>query len=338
MKIAVIGAGVFGCVAAIKLYREGHDVDLYDLKPDILQCASGINQYRLHRGYHYPRSVDTATQSIRGIESFVSEYGDCLLPESINHYYAISERDSFVTALQYQQFLDRVGLPYTRVDMPEIKNCSAVYRVEEDSIDIQLLRQIIAKQLANVRLIRGKCENTDQYEKIVNATYANINEILPETERITFQFELCEKPIFKMPDWFSDKSIVIMDGPFGCVDPYISSGFHLAGHVEHAIHCANVGHFAKIPALYESIINSGTVNYFLHSKYKLFLSALKEYLPVDGSAYIGSMYTIRTVLPSHDHDDARPSFIINHDDRIYTIFSGKIGTCVDVANDLINLL
>jgi type IV pilus assembly protein PilB len=50
------------------------------------------------------------------------------------------------------------------------------------------------------------------------------------------------------------------------------------------------------------------------------------------------MYTIRTVLPMREHDDARPSYITKHSDRLYSIFSGKIGTCVDIANELVKII
>ena len=59
MKIAVIGGGIFGVTIASKLAKS-NSVDLYEQENDILKSASGINQYRLHRGYHYPRSSSTA--------------------------------------------------------------------------------------------------------------------------------------------------------------------------------------------------------------------------------------------------------------------------------------
>ena len=58
MKIAVVGGGIFGITSAWKLAQKGHGVDLYEKQPDILTAASGINQYRLHKGFHYPRSVE----------------------------------------------------------------------------------------------------------------------------------------------------------------------------------------------------------------------------------------------------------------------------------------
>ena len=74
MKIAVIGAGLFGSTIAIALASEGYDVELFDLKDDILSSASGINQYRLHRGYHYPRSVSTAISSKLADPFFCEKY------------------------------------------------------------------------------------------------------------------------------------------------------------------------------------------------------------------------------------------------------------------------
>ena len=50
------------------------------------------------------------------------------------------------------------------------------------------------------------------------------------------------------------------------------------------------------------------------------------------------MYTIRTVLANRDFDDARPTLVNQIDEKTYTIFSGKIGTCVDAALELNQLI
>jgi len=50
------------------------------------------------------------------------------------------------------------------------------------------------------------------------------------------------------------------------------------------------------------------------------------------------MYTIRTVLANRDHDDARPTLVNHEGENVYSLFSGKIDTCVDSANELIRLL
>ena len=51
-----------------------------DLKNEnIMMQASYINQYRLHRGYHYPRSIETAKSSLAGEKSFREFYSDSLI-------------------------------------------------------------------------------------------------------------------------------------------------------------------------------------------------------------------------------------------------------------------
>ena len=59
-KVAVVGGGIFGAAAAIEIATLNVDVTIFEREHDLLQAASGINQYRLHRGYHYPRSTETA--------------------------------------------------------------------------------------------------------------------------------------------------------------------------------------------------------------------------------------------------------------------------------------
>ena len=50
------------------------------------------------------------------------------------------------------------------------------------------------------------------------------------------------------------------------------------------------------------------------------------------SKHVGSMFGVRVVLPNRHHDDARPTTIRKINDNLYTIFSGKIGTCVSIAD------
>ena len=68
---------------------------------------------------------------------------------------------------------------------------------------------------------------------------------IPDSESFVdttnYQYELCEKPIFKLPPAYKQKGIVIMDGPFMCFDPFANTEYHVAGNVQHAIHASNTG-------------------------------------------------------------------------------------------------
>ena len=84
-RVAVIGGGIFGSTAAIYAARCGHEVHLFEKTSQLLQAASRINQYRLHSGYHYPRSPETADACIHGQSLFRAEYADALTGH-VRHY------------------------------------------------------------------------------------------------------------------------------------------------------------------------------------------------------------------------------------------------------------
>ena len=50
--------------------------------------------------------------------------------------------------------------------------------------------------------------------------------------------------------------------------------------------------------------------------------------------HIGSMYTIRTVLPNVEKTDERPTLVNKIQNNVITVFSGKIGNCIEAANQV----
>ena len=73
-KIAIIGGGLFGITIYIILKKKGYDCTLFEKNNDILKGASTNNLNRVHFGYHYPRDIETAQQSLKGYKSFKSFY------------------------------------------------------------------------------------------------------------------------------------------------------------------------------------------------------------------------------------------------------------------------
>ncbi len=104
LKIAVVGGGIFGVTTAVKLAQEGYKVDLFEKENDILKAASGINQFRLHRGYHYPRSMETIRDCIRAEASFLEEYGQAVI-SSDQHNYCIVKKGSLIHHNDYRRFV-----------------------------------------------------------------------------------------------------------------------------------------------------------------------------------------------------------------------------------------
>ena len=123
-----------------------------------------------------------------------------------------------------------------------------------------------------------------------------------------------------------------MDGPFMCIDPYGDSKNFVLGNVVHAIHNTNIGKFPKIPKIFESLLDKGIIKSPPITNFKKFIDAGSEFIPqLKYAEHIGSMFTIRTVLPKIEKTDARPTIVRKVSDNVISIFSGKIGNCVDAS-------
>ncbi len=86
-KVAIAGAGVYGATTAIRLAEQGHEVHLFD-PLGVLNAASAINQFRIHSGYHYPRSPETIRETMEVRQEFMDTYEPAIVRTS-KHYYAI---------------------------------------------------------------------------------------------------------------------------------------------------------------------------------------------------------------------------------------------------------
>ena len=340
-KALVVGGGIFGSTAAVSLANNGYDVEIHEKQSDIMMCASNINQYRLHKGYHYPRSSDTALECNKGLKTFKRKYEQSVLNGSIEHYYCIASEDSLISSEEYLEFLDEHRLNYKIVD--SIKNTDLTVKVEEELFDSQVLRQSVKKKLfANNINIKINHESDKKsfnlYDVIVFATYSNINQYL--NKKINYQFEVCEKPVVKLSDRYKNKSIVVMDGPFMCLDPYGTTDYHVLGNVVHAIHETNIGTAPIINSKkLSNYINKGIIYQPDITNIDKFIETGERFFDdFSNLEHIGSMFTVRAVLKDREHDDARPTLVEKHGDNMFTLFSGKIDTCVDASNELIKMI
>lgn len=339
-SVAIVGGGIYGITAAIKLKHSGYHVDLYEKENDILSAASGINQYRLHRGYHYPRSKETITSCRDNEKSFLKYYRDAIVDKEVVHLYCIAKEDSLITPVDYLKVLDENKLKW-ELETP-MPNCSITISVEEKLYDPIKLKHLCKQRLYGngVTVKLGTPWNKKQfslYKKVIYATYANLNKVAHES--IEYQYELCEKPLFKLPDQYKNKSIVVMDGPFMCFDPYANTEYHLGGNVVHAIHVRNIGKEPEIPKAYRSYLNKGIIANPKLTNFSRFIESARSFFPdIDQAEHIGSMYTVRTVLPNKDDTDERPTIVRKLNNSEFVIFSGKVVNCVDAANKITKLI
>ena len=345
MRIAVVGGGLFGSTAAIHLARAGHEVHLYE-RNGLLQAASGISQFRLHQGFHYPRSPETVKECQSALASFRAEYGEAII-DGGRHYYAIAKEGSKVSGLEYVAFCMRHGLSFMDAS-PSVINQEAVsvtLSVEESRLDLRRLREIVEWKLAGagvrVHLEPATGDLPARFDEIVIAAYASTNEVasILGARQELFQFEVVEKPVVRMPSSFRDVGIVIMDGEFCCIDPYGSTGLHVMGHVKHSIHHASVGFRPEIPPYLQDYLHCGLVRNPEHSRFEDFRRAGMLFIPGLAEAeHVGSMWVVRAVLPNRDADDARPTLVSRIGVGVTRIFSGKLGCACDAAKQVTDII
>lgn len=335
MRVAVVGAGLFGCTAAIYAKRAGHHVELYDWRSDIMQGASGRCYYRLHRGYHYPRSPETARESLRAEASFLQEYGPAVIHDG-TQFYAIA--DGKITERQFVLFMERMGLPYLRcassvIDLPD------VFEVSEPRIDGQVLTELVRDKLSGIPLKLGRYfQDMNDYDAVVLAGYADTNATMTNLGLPTrdYKFQIVEKPIVRMPREFAGVSIMVVDGPFGCLDPH-GDGLHVLGHVTETIHHANIGREPQIPIEYSGLLRWIGCDVPKITRLPQVVEALSQFIPdVRKAEHVASVFTVRAVIP--DDNDARPTLVDCVSDKVIRIFSGKLGTAVSAARETVAML
>lgn len=321
-------------------------VALFEREGDILLAASHVNQYRLHRGFHYPRSPETIRECLQAERTFREEYGQAVIDGGIQ-VYAIARENSRTSPERFRQVLQEHGLEFELWSDPDVRAdaVGALFRVREGRLDYARLKAICGDRIrsSGVELhLNHPFVRRDEagYDQIILAMYAGINSPpVDGQEPLLCQFEVCEKPVVRLPSRMAEKSIVVLDGPFMCVDPAGRTEHHVLGNVVHAIHCTNVGYHPDVPRHIARLLNRGIVPSPPCSRFERFIEAGSHFIPVLREAsWVGSMFTVRAVLPDVDETDERPTIVRRLTDRHIRVFSGKFGSCVDAAREVVSLV
>src|SRR5262252_7023263 len=149
----IIGGGAYGCFAALKLAElyGGGSIVIIEQEPDTLLRASYNNQARVHNGYHYPRSLLTGLRSRINAPRFIAEFKNAI-HDNTQQYYAVSRRQSNVTAGQFVQFCRRIGADLKPAPAAIQKHFNedfieAVFSVTEHTFDADKLRESLGERI-----------------------------------------------------------------------------------------------------------------------------------------------------------------------------------------------
>ena len=343
-NVAVIGGGIFGCLAALKLAEAGCDVTIFEAGRDILCGASLANQNRLHLGYHYPRSPQTARACAVYERAFRRMFPEAVI--DFEHYYALA-KGSKTSDLCFDDICFSIESEFeSRIEAPEgiitTDKIDRYFRVHEGLIDVAGLRRSLwGRLLANDKIMVRLNDRVDRlhfvcgqwmlnhfgYNAVVNATYGNINLILGIVGRSieAYQYELCEVVVITNP-FPRRMGIGIMDGPFFGVLPFGLSENCLLYDVEHSVLAREIAVFPTFTINPEA----GAIDRFTR-----YIDKARAYLPqMEKARRLYSMYAVKVTKIGHGHDsdDARPTEIINHGDGFFSIFAGKMSAAIPAAD------
>jgi hypothetical protein len=303
-----------------------------------MQGASSHNLARLHRGAHYPRHAETGRESRRAERSFRAEYGSAVV-DGGRQLYIVPDRGSHVTVREFATFLDNESLPFSEDD--------GIFTVVEPRINLDILAELVKCKVAEagVKVHLGQRATSamrDRFDRIIVATYSALNDTLAELGCLPaqYRFQVVERPIVRLAPEFRDTSIVVIDGPFGCIDPYDDTGYHALGHVTQTIHAQNTGTRAIVPPHLAPLVNEGFIPNAPYSRWRETADDLARYIPggLKVKEWMGSSYVVRAVLAHAESTDARPSIVKRHDQQVVSIMSGKLGTACHCAREVCDSL
>jgi len=331
MKVLVVGAGIFGCSVALELFNSNFDVTLIETNPSIMMGASKNNHNRIHYGYHYPRSLETAIQSLEGLNSFLENYTECIV-KNFPNYYTIAKDGSHISSYDYVQFCNNVNIEYN-FEFPNSlflnKNLiDTSFKVKEPIFDWEILKQLIEQKIkkTNIKLKLNTSffsVNHKEYDYIINCSYANINLInkFLGAECIQFKLQDVIVPIFR----YNSKKIgiTIMDGPFCSIMPKGNTpNTFLLYHAKYSV----------LKETYEYELSS-IEN--VKDNVSILINDATRYFPFLSNAIFTDYWQTIRALPITTNDERLSKVMVS---KLYpnliTVFSGKITTCVDVAKEV----
>jgi len=331
-RVAIVGAGIYGTNIAIRLAEQGHQVRLFD-PLGILRAASVINQYRVHSGYHYPRSPETICETLEARAEFMQAFAPAIVRNS-RHYYAIPQQGSQTPPELFERVMAQFNL-FCKPCRPEWMNFGFIdkcYEVDEQIYDPDVLRELVVARVQELPIRFEQraftAEMRPDYDFVVFATYG----LGPSRGLFTLaKYQVAEKILIELPPQLRGISLVVIDGPFTAFDPYGASQRSLFGSAKNTNHWSSTDPYQAIPEPYAGLLNGAGFEPVSFSRFEDMRKDSALAVPASHDAvYLGSRFTIR-VVENNPAQDRRTLYVRETAPGEIHVFSGKVVGAVKAA-------
>lgn len=355
-RIAVVGAGIFGCHIAMELSKLNVEIYLFEKNSSILSGATSNSQNRIHLGLHYPRDMETALQSIVGFNKFVAKYPESTF-RNFNNYYSVANSGSKITFEQFIKFSEEAKIFISEVKTPperflhDTEMFGTLYKCNEAILDTKLLQGQLRENLetSQIKLNLGEevisVESIGDYyslttekseysfDLVIRATY-NCDSIISRSINLNSEkFEFQNTVIAILNSNEKAFGLTVVDGDYLTVLPYGRTGSFLA--YAPTISTINRKVSSKLPKDNDFTIN----NDVRQANSSLIAARVRSYLPKFKFSETGKyLKSFRTIRLDARATDKRTSHINMIENKFIDIWSGKIDHCIDISEEIFSIV
>lgn len=363
----IIGAGIYGLYAAIRCGRQGQSVLVLEEDPSPFMRATYVNQARVHQGYHYPRSLSTASKSAHYFQRFCDDFGFCI-NDKFNQIYATSAQFSWANAEQFKKFCAAASISCEEVNPEKYFKrgmCDGAFLTREYTYDAMILRDHMLERIGSLGNVELLCsakvvaieEGSDAFSVrldsgaefetgfLLNATYASTNQVLGLAgmdDTFQIKYELCEIILCDVSSPLQDCGITLMDGPFFSIMPFGKTGKHSLTSVTFTPHATS---YEKLPTFKcqlqvdksycspDHLGNCDVCPARPQTAFPYMANLARKYLRAEYEfSYDRSLFSMKPILMRSEIDDSRPTVIKKERSNpdFYSVLSGKINTIYDL--------
>ena len=357
----IIGGGIYGLYLSNKLSKN-KKVLLLEMDNSLFGRASYVNQARLHNGYHYPRSIETASIAADYYDKFIYDFSDSINNE-FDHIYAISKRGSKVDSEYFENFCEEVNIPFEKKydDLFIEGSIENAYSVKEYSFDYDIVKnKLLSDNESTIKLkthITGVETKGEKYELtlndgskvkcdgVFNTTYASTNQIIKlfDTEPFDAKYQICEMVLCDNPTKLNGLGVTVMDGLFFSLMPFGRQGGYSLSSVQYTPHHTIYDTMPKLPCQKNNVScnelqlnNCNLCPNKPQSNLNEMNGVVNKFISGINIKNEKSIFAIKILNPNADKDDNRLVYRKYEENEpfLVSIFSGKISSIYEL-DDLI---